>query len=483
MSKILVVGTGPLYSPEQKLFCGLSFRTWHLTSPLRDAGHAVELVVLPTEGHPSEGGGGVVSTARHGTFNYSILRSNAPDDVIPVLQGIVGSNQYDGIVAVNSTAAAMVARLQTPTPVWFDIAGHLMGEAQTKCAVHQDDQFLEHFWRRQRSILRRGDRFSVSSHKQMYALVGELGAVGRLNRHTCSHPFVSVIPVAAAEQFLMLDLPLPEKHFRGPVFPEDAFAVLWTGGFNTWTDVKSLAASLSLAMEQVPRMRFISTGGAIPGHDEVSYPAFVEEMKRSGFEDRCHFLGWIEGGELPFLYSECDLGLNLDALNYETLLGTRFRLVNMMAAGLPVLTTLGTELSEMIAENRLGYTVRIGKIQEFADAIHRAYRNALERRNLGQRARAFCRENFSAEGVTKSVAKWAAAPSGAPDNLEKIRLYPHVKNPADVALNELEREVQLVQGGALQELEILRSKVAELEGSRLYKLRQKVQTAKQKLGA
>ena len=52
-----------------------------------------------------------------------------------------------------------------------------------------------------------------------------------------------------------------------------------------------------------------------------TYPEFVGLMKRSGFDDRCHFLGWVEGGDIPQLYAECDLGLNIDGLNYETLLG------------------------------------------------------------------------------------------------------------------------------------------------------------------
>ncbi|MGI8908913.1 MAG: glycosyltransferase [Candidatus Sumerlaeaceae bacterium] len=477
MSTILIIGTGPLYSPEAKVFSGQSLRTWHITKPLRDAGHAIDLIVIPTDGYEISSSE-PTTTVRYDTFNYTLINSHSPDQVLPVLQSAVDQKKFDAIIAVNVNAAAIAARLSTKVPMWADLMGHVMGEAQTKSSTYDDDSYVQHFWQRERLVLRRADRFSVSSHKQMYALLGELGTTGRLGKQTCAHPFVSVIPIGAAEQFLNMDLQFAERQFRGPVFPEDTFAVLWTGGYNTWTDVKTLAAALSLAMEQIPRMRFISTGGAIPGHDEISYPAFIEEMQRTGFADRCHFLGWIEGQQLPNLYAECDLGLNLDGLNYETLFGGRIRLTNMMAAGVPVLTTLGTELSEVIAEARLGYTVKIGKVQEFADTIHRAFRNPLERRQLAQRAKNYCRENFTYEATTRGLARWAADPALAPDNLEKVRTNPGVKRPADVALNPLERESAFLESGGLAEVERLKSELAQLKGSGFFKLREKVHSLK-----
>src|SRR5690606_18542702 len=129
-------------------------------------------------------------------------------------------------------------------------------------------ELLAHFWSRQRTVLRRADKISVSGHKQMYAVIGELGALGRLGYRNAAHNFCSYVPIAADPMFLDIDLPVTDKVFRGSLFPDDAFAVLWTGGYNTWTDIKALAAALTLAMEQVPRLRFVSTGGAIPGHNE-----------------------------------------------------------------------------------------------------------------------------------------------------------------------------------------------------------------------
>jgi len=487
LSKILVIGTGPLYSPEIKVFCGQSLRTWHVAKTLRDAGHAVDLIVMQTDGHAPDGEvAGQIAHARYEGLNYGIIHTWEPDAVLGVLQQAHDSSDYDCIVAVNVNAAAIAARLRTHLPMWCDLMGHMMGEAQAKCGVERSNELLLHFWSRQRRALRRADKVSVSAHKQMYAVLGELGVLGRLGFENAAHPFCAVVPIAADPMFLDLDLPVATKRFRGDLFPEESFTVLWTGGYNTWTDVETLAAALSLAMEQVPRMRFVSTGGAIPGHNESTYPQFQDLMRRSGYIDRCHFLGWVEGEEIPPLYAECDLGLNIDGLNYETLLGGRNRLVNMMAAGLPVLTTLGTELSEIICDNRLGYTVHIGKVQEFADALIRASKISPERRQLGQRGRSYVKEHFSPEAVMRPLLKWAAAPFMAPDNEAKLRRAgENVRALGEIASNPLEEEALALENGLLyenehlrREVERLQSELLQLRGSRFYKVRRTVQQFK-----
>ena len=481
MSNILVVGTGPLYSPEIRQFCGQSLRTWHITKVLLDAGHHVNLLVLPTDGYRFENQPSLVGSARYEDFDYNVINSHVPSEVVPEIERVLKQKTFDAIVAVNLNAANIVCLASTKLPIWCDLLGHVMGEAQAKCYLHKSDTTLNHFWQRESRVLRRADRLSASSHKQMYAVLGEMGSLGRLNQFTCAHPFVSVMPIAADEQFSKMDLQFREKSFRGPVFPEDAFAVLWTGGYNTWTDIRSLAGALSLAMEQTPRLHFVSTGGAIPGHDEITYPAFREEMQRTGFADRCHFLGWIEGERLPSLYSECDLGLNMDGLNYETLFGARNRLTNLMAAGVPILTTLGTEITEIISDNRLGYTVRIGRVQEYADLIVRAFRTPKERRSLANRAKNYVREHYRPEIVAKPLLRWAAHPLRAPDNEEKLRLNPSLANPADASLSSLEQDSLLLQNDGFSELESLRAEnkrmqqeLDTLKGSRLVKLRGKI---------
>ncbi len=471
MTRVLVIGTGPLFTPEVRQFNGQALRTWHLARPLWNHGHDVDLVVLAAEGVPVGEQPGANTVQRTlGSVPYLSVETNDPAVVARELQWIHDARPHDCIVAINHNAAIFACKLLTRLPIWADLNGYMMGEAQTKGIVYESDQYLCHFWQRQRTVLRRADRFSAVSYKQMYATLGELGAVGRLNRFTASHPFVSVIPNAVFEGFLDPGSYPKEARYRGKVFPSDAFAVLWSGGFNTWTDGKSLAAALSLAMEQDPRIRFVATGAEIAGHDDRTYQSFVAEMERTGFADRCHLLGWVEASELFSLYKECDLGINVDALNYETLFGARNRLTNMMGAGLPVLTTLGTEISEIIEENRLGYVVRLGEVQQFADAILSASRKPVERQTYARRAREYSAIHFSYEATTRSLMKWVGEAALAPDNAEKALRWPESTDLVACALNPLEEQINQWEGHDLDGLLRAQSDLASIRSKRLFRL-------------
>lgn len=488
MTHVLAIGTGPLYGPEVRIFTGQSLRTWHFTAAMTAAGHEVDLVVLPTEGQPPpepDAPPALLPRERRG-FAYRLVNSTDPGAVLPLLQQALDTARHQAIVAVNHNAAWPAVQLATRLPVWADLNGTIMGEAQARAAVYESDDCLIHFWRRERAILRRADRLSAVSHKQMLATIGELGAVGRLNRHTAAHAFVCSIPNAAAEEFLEIGAareaaesvrppptrnpnmhkPATSPRFRGDAFPANAFAVLWSGGFNAWTDVRLLTAALSLAMEMEPRLRFVATGGPIPGHDERTFETFRSEMAQAGLLDRCHLLGWIEGGDLLALYGECDLGINIDGRNYETLLGARNRITNMVAAGLPVLTTLGSEVTEDLDDNRLAYVIELGDVGGLCDAMVRAARHPDECRDNARRARRFCIEKYSYAATCKPLLDWLnTGPALAPDNDERARLRPDLHHLETCTLNDLDMETMaaathdlpaLVRAGA--DLDAIRSK-------------------------
>lgn len=471
MTNILVIGTGPLFAPDVTVFNGQALRTWHLVQPLVERGHNPDLVVLAVEGvvlPPSPSGN--ITVMNRGDFPYRAITTNDHATVLRELQAIHDAKPYDCIVAINNNAAVLACRLRTRLPIWADLNGYIMGEAQCRGRVYGSDEYLLHFWQREAVPLRRADRFSTASFKQMYATLGELGSVGRLGRHNCEHPFVTVIPEAAYEEFLR-----PESYpalpvYRGKLFPSDAFAVLWSGGFNTWTDASTLAAALSLAMEQVPKLRFVATGGAIPGHDERTYHEFLEAMETTGFTERCHMLGWVEARQLFPIYKECDIGINIDALNYETMFGARNRLTNMLAASMPVLTTLGTEVTDIIDEAGLGYVVPIGDVQGLADALVRAARHPAERKTMGIRAREYCQRHFTYAATTRQLVRWVEAPSRAPDNDERLLRRPDADDLVSVALNPLEEHLNAADPDHLAALRRDSADLAAIRSKFLFRL-------------
>ena len=59
----------------------------------------------------------------------------------------------------------------------------------------------------------------------------------------------------------------------------DAFVLLWSGSFNTWCDVDTLFTGIERAMERLPSLVFLSTGGEVRGHDEVRTRTFARSSR------------------------------------------------------------------------------------------------------------------------------------------------------------------------------------------------------------
>lgn len=460
-------------------------RTWQFARALQAAGHAVDVVVLPAEGvgHSSHeiSSPTLLTTRRLAALNCTAINSIQFHRALGALQEIHSRKRYDALVAVGLTAAVLASRLASPLPMWYDLGeGPGMAEAQARCRLFGSDDGLKTAWSRNRSALRRGDRFSASSFKQMYALLGELAAVGRLNRFTDGYQFVSTIPHAVPEWLAEEPNARPagaaghppssSSVYRGRLFPSGAFAVLWTGAFQPWVDVRTLASALSLAFEAEPDLHFVCTGGALPGVDDATYPGFAAELGRTGFGDRAHLLGWTTAAEAMCLMRECDLGLVVDEPGYAAILDSRARITAWMGAGLPVMTTTGSEIADTLAEHHLAYTVKMGRVQELADALVKAACHPVERQEMAARARRFALEHFTYESTTRSLVRWAGAPSLAPDNLEKTRRDPAAEVLGQIAANPLELDALHSEKNVAEELARARAELDALKRNLLVRV-------------
>jgi hypothetical protein len=244
-------------------------------------------------------------------------------------------------------------------------------------------------------------------------LIGELAAVGRLKGSNYGTDPIHHLPNA-------ID-PEPYRHqqrvLRGRLLKDSDFVVLWAGGYNTWTDVDTLFQGLTSAMRQEPRLRFVSLGGALPGRDEQTFHRFREMVTGSELADRFHFTGWVKNEEVPDYYFESDVGLNIDRASYELLIGCRYRIIDMLRAGLPVVTSLGTEISEIVEQERLGATFQPGDAEGLANALVALARDESRRRRCADRAREYMLKNRLVAEVMKPLRLWARDPQRSADRI------------------------------------------------------------------
>lgn len=431
----MVVGASPLPQERSRILYGINQRTWQTVRPLLGDGHDVCLAAFRVKGcHYEDDLKELVTRKQLENLSYYSIDEQVFHGV-SILRDIWAEFKPDCIVAVNSYPAYIAARMNVETPFWADLNGHVMAEAQAKAFVYNDDMFLRHFWQFERAALDRADMFSTVSTRQKYALIGELSVRGRLNKNTLGYDFVRVIENGIpVEPFSH-----PKQVLRGIHVDKKDFVVLWAGGYNTWTDVDALVVGLEGAMERDDRIKFVSIGGEILGHDEQTFKKFSSLAEQSKFRERFLLLGWQPTEEVPNYYLESDVGINIDKFNYETLLGARTRILDFLRAGLPVVTSYGTEISEAIKAKGLGFTYAIGDPQSLTNVLLKAVQSKSLKR-IGRKCREYAISNLTYEKTTQPLREWVGNPKPAPDRGLKVEL-----EPVEVKVQEHPREVTLLE--------------------------------------
>jgi len=410
--RILVLGFAPLPFERERRLGALTYRTWHVTQALLAAGHDVTLVAVRMAGaYEDESNRPPILRFRGEHFTYySVQPARFEGDVA---QAALDRFQPEAVVTVHAYATWVASRLRTELPLWADLNGYAVTEAQARAAVTGDESSIAEAWKWERAAVARADSFSVVSMRQKYALIGELAAVGRIRGSNYGRDTVHYLPNAIE--------PEAYRHtkavLRGRLVGERDFVVLWAGGYNTWTDVDTLFAGLTAAMREEPRMKFVSLGGAMPGRDEVTYYRFRRLADESEFPDRFIFTGWVPNEEVPNYYFESDVGINIDRFSYEMLIGCRYRILDMLRAGLPVVTTLGTEISQIVEQERLGMTFAPGDAEGLKECLLTLARDESRRKRSAERARDYLLRHRLLADVMKPLQLWAGNPQPSADRL------------------------------------------------------------------
>jgi glycosyltransferase involved in cell wall biosynthesis len=322
------------------------------------------------------------------------------------------------VVASTDLVAAELARQLSPDiPLWADLYGDPAAEGQLLAARAGHDGGLAPLASNVLALLTRADHFSVCSSAQRLALLGQLGLAGRLSAATCHRELVTVLPA------MLVGGPPPPKpppspatsRLRGTLVGADDFVVLWSGGFNTWTDVGTLFEGLTLAMAREPRVRFVCLGGGIDRHNLGTYDEFVGRVERSPLRERFHLLGWRPQAEAAGFVAEADVGVNIDAVCHEAELGTRTRLLEWADAGLPIVSTIISEMSSDLAEAGGLEPFAVGNPESLAGMLVDLARDPTRRRRTGELGREFVRSRWTPEIAGKELAAWVRNPQIAPD--------------------------------------------------------------------
>lgn len=424
--RILIIGVAPLPHDRSRTHAAPGLRTWQFCRPLLEDGHKVCLITL------GRGTPGKQFARRYPLLRRERLGSDAFLDR-DALQRVHDDFSPDCVVAASSYQPTCAAtRLRTDQPLWVDLPGDMMSEAQLRAV--DDPRLVADYRSILEPALRQGDHFSVVSGRQRHCLVGQLGLAGRLNAATLGQDLVSVIPAG-------VEPPLQEPRQRPR---RDRFVILSSGGYNTWTDVDVIFEALCQAMSQDPRIFFTSAGGSIGGHSEEPWQRLRRLVQSSPFKDRFDLRGWQWPGALARLYAQADLGLNVDRPCYEAELGSRNRLLDWLRHGLSCVTTPTCELARDLVRQELAFAAPPGDAEGLGRLLVRLAARSSEVHARGQRAAVAVVEQYGYAATTGPLRCWARAPRRAADG--KAPPLP----AADAALAEADLRRLESQLGALR---------------------------------
>lgn len=398
MPRVFLLGCGPLPFESSRLHSGPGIRTWQLAKPLLETGHELRLVALCPPGESLQ--------IQAGLPGLDLIKIAEP----ALLLDLVREFAPDVLVGATAYPSFLLARLGLDQPLWADLFGDPMAEAQARASTDADDWAVANNRYMLYPILERADGFSVVSERHKDVLLGQLGVAGRLNRHNAGVDLIHVIPCAWSQELA------PLRHTqRKETIERETIVALSSGGFNTWCDIGTLQRALELAMDQEPRLRFVATGGPIPGFDDHTFKQFRVLVARSAHAARFELTGWIEREELARRELEADFGIVAEKPLLERRLGSANRCLHWMGRGVPFVCARISELSEQLEREGLALTYPPGDERALAAAILRLAREPELRRQLAARAERVARESFSFVTTTAGLREWLQQPRSAPD--------------------------------------------------------------------
>lgn len=284
-------------------------------------------------------------------------------------------------------------------------------------------------------LCRQADVFLCASDRQRDFWIGWLTAAGRVNPEVHAwdpglEKLVRIVPFGLPDQ-------PPE---RGPaairgvipgIAPGD-FLALWAGGIWNWFDPLVLIRAVDRVKENLPQVRLLFMATASPNADTPPMRMSAQAARLAdelGLTGKHVFFGgaWVPYEKRGSMLLEADVGVSTHLLDVETRYSWRTRLLDFLWAGLPILTTEGDSLADLVAVERLGATVRPGDVDAVAAALLELATNPAAIRACGRRSRSLA-ARFRWSTVLEPLVDYCRDPFRAPDRealaAEDVELRP-----------------------------------------------------------
>jgi glycosyltransferase involved in cell wall biosynthesis len=224
--------------------------------------------------------------------------------------------------------------------------------------------------------LRIGDFFICANERQRDLWLGMLLALGRVNPYTYDadetlRKLIDVVPFGTSST--------PPRHTRQvlkgvykTIRREDK-VILWGGGVWNWFDPCTLIRAMAQIVERRDDVKLFFMGVRHPNRLIAEMGRVTEAIglsKSLGLHDGYVFFNeWVPYEARQDYLLEADIGVSLHLDHVETRFSFRTRLLDYIWAGLPIVTTRGDSISQLVERHGLGRVVDYQDVEGVAEAL------------------------------------------------------------------------------------------------------------------
>jgi GT2 family glycosyltransferase/glycosyltransferase involved in cell wall biosynthesis len=290
--------------------------------------------------------------------------------------------------------------------------------------------------------VRRGDFFLCASEKQWDFWLGQLSAMQRVNPYVYDED-ESLKRMLAVVPFGVADEP-PERTGPGirgvtPGIGPDDKVLIWGGGIYNWFDPITLIRAVDRLRQKVPEVRLYFLGTKHPNPDvpemKVAWEArqLADEL---GLLDSHVFFndGWVPYDERQNYFLDADIGVTTHLDHVETEFSFRTRVLDYLWTSLPVVTTAGDTLADLVESRELGLTVPALDVDALEEALYRMLTDEALIAECKTNAAAVAAE-FRWSNILEPLLEFCRSAERAPDSFDLAPvLSEHLHAPGPVAV-------------------------------------------------
>lgn len=272
--------------------------------------------------------------------------------------------------------------------------------------------------------LRQGDFFVCGCNRQLDFWLGCLLMSGRINHENLPslHSISSLIEVVPMGIPSTKPPPVIGRRMKGLIegISDKDKIIFWGGGIWDWSDPITLLEAFELVLEYRQDVKLVF--GSLHHHDENVVPEmsigkrffdFLGQKKWPG--KKVFFLDWIPYEIRSDFLLEADVGVSLFLNPLESRYAVRSRLMDHLWTGLPTISTIGDEISELLFSRNLAKVVEIGDVKEVAKSILFFLEHSIDR-NQWMEANKDLFERYQWNNIVAPLINFLRAPIKSSDS-------------------------------------------------------------------